>query len=189
MGLRKSLGVFCGGREAPGFSECWMGFQWVGQAERWREVVRVYWAALVGGRGEVFLSMGSPQRKPTSLPERRSGEPNELCAAESRKEVGGVEVWSRGRLAEVDAAYSTSALKLPQGMERNLPDGLAVFSCKTSPQRRLRSSNALERVNQECQRFTRVASILAHEASLLRLSAALFAEISDHWETGKLTSR
>jgi hypothetical protein len=93
-------------------------------------------------RGEVFLSMGSPEGKPTSLPERRSGEPNELCVDESRKGVGGVEVWSRGRLAEVDAAYSTSAPKLPQGIERNLLDGLTVFSCKTSPQRRLRS-NAL----------------------------------------------
>ncbi|MEI8109300.1 MAG: hypothetical protein WCI46_15915 [Verrucomicrobiota bacterium] len=86
--------------------------------------------------------MGSPQRKPTSLPERRSGEPNDLCAAESRKEVGGVEVWPRGRLVEVAAAYFTSAPKLPHRMERTLPDGLTVFPFKTSPQRRLRS-NAL----------------------------------------------
>jgi transposase-like protein len=49
----------------------------------------------------------------------------------------------------------------------------------------LRTSNALERVNQELARRTRVARLFPNEASLLRLVTALLAEWSDEWETGK----
>lgn len=90
------------------------------------------------------------------------------------------------RLAEVVASYSKSAPKLADWMETNLPFGFTVFALKTSHQRRLRTSNAIERVNQELKRRTRVASIFPNEASLLRLSSALLAEISDDWEVGKI---
>ena len=53
-------------------------------------------------------------------------------------------------------------------------------------QRRLRTSNAIERVNQELKRRTRVAYIFPNESSLLRLCSALLAEISDDWESGKI---
>jgi transposase-like protein len=52
-------------------------------------------------------------------------------------------------------------------------------------QGRLRTSNALERVNQELKRRTRVASLFPNEASLLRLVSALLYEISDEGITGK----
>ena len=50
----------------------------------------------------------------------------------------------------------------------------------------MRTSNALERVNQELKRRTRVARIFPNEQSLLRLISAFLAETSDDWETGKL---
>ena len=53
-------------------------------------------------------------------------------------------------------------------------------------QKKLRTSNALERVNQELKRRTRVARLFPNEASLLRLVTALLAEISDDWEAGKI---
>ena len=48
------------------------------------------------------------------------------------------------------------------------------------------TSNALERVNQESKRRTRVARLFSHEASLLRLVTALLAETSEEWESGKI---
>ena len=90
------------------------------------------------------------------------------------------------RLAEVVADYSKSAPKLAAWMEHNLPEGFTVFSFPTAHQRRLRTSNAIERVNQELKRRTRVASIFPNESSLLRLVSALLAEISDDWESGKI---
>ena len=53
-------------------------------------------------------------------------------------------------------------------------------------QKKLRTSNALERVNQELKRRTRVARMFPNEASLLRLVTALLAETSEEWETGKI---
>jgi len=90
------------------------------------------------------------------------------------------------RLKEVVAAYSATAPKLAAWMEANLPQGFTIFALPLAHQRRLRTSNALERVNMEIKRRTRVAGLFPNEASLLRLVSALLAEISDEWETGKV---
>jgi transposase-like protein len=89
------------------------------------------------------------------------------------------------RLAELLAAYSASAPRLSSWMETAIPEGFTVFALPPTHQRRLRTSNALERVNQEIKRRTRVASIFPNEASLLRLVSALLAETSDDWESSK----
>jgi transposase-like protein len=89
------------------------------------------------------------------------------------------------RLKEIVATYADSAPKLAAWMEENLPQGFAIFSLPPAQQRRLRTTNALERVNMELKRRTRVAGLFPNEASLLRLVTALLAEYSDEWETGK----
>lgn len=90
------------------------------------------------------------------------------------------------RLKEIVALYAKSAPKLVAWLEANLPQGFTVFTLPTSHQKRLRTSNALERVNQELKRRTRVARVFPNEASLLRLITALLCEYSDEWETGKI---
>ena len=50
----------------------------------------------------------------------------------------------------------------------------------------MRTSNAIERVNMELKRRTRVARIFSNEASLLRLTSALLREIDEDLETGKI---
>jgi putative transposase len=88
-------------------------------------------------------------------------------------------------LKETVAAYAATAPKLAAWMEENLPQGFAVFALPPGHQRRLRTTNALERVNMELKRRTRVAGLFPNDASLLRLVSALLAEYSDEWETGK----
>jgi transposase-like protein len=90
------------------------------------------------------------------------------------------------RLKEVAAHYAATAPKLAAWLEENLPQGLTVFSLPAPHQRRMRTSNALERVNQELRRRTRVAGLFPNEASLLRLVTALLAETSQEWETAKI---
>jgi len=90
------------------------------------------------------------------------------------------------RLKESIATYARTAPKLAAWMEENLPQGFAIFAFPASHQRRLRTTNALERVNMEIKRRTRVAGLFPNEASLLRLVSALLAEQSDEWETGKI---
>lgn len=93
---------------------------------------------------------------------------------------------AQNRLKEVVATYATAAPKLAAWMEENLPQGFTAFAFPAAHRRRLRTSNPLERVNQELKRRTRVASVFPNEASLLRLVSALLAETSDDWESGKI---
>ena len=90
------------------------------------------------------------------------------------------------RLQEIVTTYASSAPKLAAWLEENLPQGFTVFALPAAHQRRLRTSNALERVNQELARRTRVARLFPNETSLLRLITALLVEMSEEWETGKI---
>ena len=90
------------------------------------------------------------------------------------------------RLAKLVEKYRRPAPKLAEWMEANVPDGLAVFVLPEPHRRRLRTTNALERLNRELHRRTRVATLFPNEASLLRLVSAMAAEISEEWETGRI---
>jgi putative transposase len=89
-------------------------------------------------------------------------------------------------LAQLVKKYANNAPDLSVWMEANVPEGLTVFELPATHQRRLRTTNALERLNQEIKRRTRVATLFPNEASLLRLVSAILSETSDDWETGKV---
>ena len=82
-------------------------------------------------------------------------------------------------LAQLVKKYESSAPDLSAWMEANLPEGLTVFELPSSHWRRLRTTNMLERLNQEIKRRTRVATLFPNEASLLRLVSAVLSETSE----------
>jgi transposase-like protein len=49
----------------------------------------------------------------------------------------------------------------------------------------MKSTNMLERLNEELRRRSRVVRIFPNQASCLRLAAALCQETSETWETGR----
>ena len=79
--------------------------------------------------------------------------------------------------------YQATAPKLATWAEEALPEGFTVFSLPVSHRRRLRTTNLIERVNQEVKRRTRVARLFPNEASCLRLVSAVLMEIADDWQT------
>lgn len=89
-------------------------------------------------------------------------------------------------LAQTVHQYAKSASKLATWLETAIPEGLTVLAFPTSHQQRLRTSNGLERLNQEIRRRTRVVGVFPNEASCLRLVTALAMETSDEWEAGKV---
>jgi putative transposase len=93
---------------------------------------------------------------------------------------------AEARLKEVVLKYTQSASKLAGWLEENAAQSLTVFNFPAAHRRLIRTTNSLERVNQEVARRTRVARIFPNEASLLRLSSALLMEISEEWEGGKV---
>ena len=81
--------------------------------------------------------------------------------------------------------YARSAPRLAGWLEENLPEGLTVFSFPTSHRRLLRTTNGLERLNQEIRRRTRVVGIFPNPAACLRLVSAVTMELSDDWFSGR----
>ena len=88
-------------------------------------------------------------------------------------------------LGETVQRYRSVAPKLAVWMEENLMEGLMVYAFPEEHRRLLRTTNGLERLNQEIRRRTRVARLFPNEASCLRLITAVVMEISEEWETGK----
>ena len=85
--------------------------------------------------------------------------------------------------------YAPLAPKLADWMEVNLPEGFTVFAFPRAHQRRLRTSNYLERLSQEIKRRTRIVRVFPNEQSCLRLVSAILMEFSEEWEYGKIYLR
>jgi len=88
-------------------------------------------------------------------------------------------------LADTIQKYEKAAPRLSQWMEQNVPEGLTVFSFPPKHQRRIRTTNMLERLSWEIKRRTRVVTIFPNEASCLRLISAYLMEKSEEWQTGR----
>jgi len=81
--------------------------------------------------------------------------------------------------------YTQTAPQLSSWMEKNIPESLTVFNVPESQRKNLRTSNLLERVNQEIKRRTKVVRIFPNPESCLRLVSALLMEKSDEWQSSK----
>ena len=85
--------------------------------------------------------------------------------------------------------YALLAPKLADWMEVNIPEGFTVFSFPRAHQRRLRTSNYLERLSQGIKLRTRIVRVFPNEQSCLRLVSAILMEIGEEWEYGRLYLR
>jgi putative transposase len=85
-------------------------------------------------------------------------------------------------LTDLIASYRDTAPKLTEWLEKNVPEGLAVFLLPEHHRRRMRTSNPMERaVQQELKRRTIKIRVFPNEASLERLVSAVLVEIDDKW--------
>lgn len=91
---------------------------------------------------------------------------------------------AQSALDEAVAKYASTAPKLANWMEENLPEGFTVFNLAEPLRKRLRTSNMCESLNSSIKRRTRVVGLFPNEASLQRLVTAVIMEISEGWETG-----
>jgi len=89
-------------------------------------------------------------------------------------------------LTRIVQKYAQSAPNLADWLEKNIPEGLTVFSLPAAHRRRLRTANGLERLSREVKRRTRVVSIFPNEAACLRLISAVLMEIHEEWHTDRM---
>jgi putative transposase len=96
------------------------------------------------------------------------------------------QVEAKGLIDDAVTKYESTEPKLAAWTAENLFESLAVLQIPVAHRKRLRTSNAVERLNREIKRRTKVASIFPNTESLLRLVTALAIEVSDEWETGRI---
>ena len=70
-------------------------------------------------------------------------------------------------------------------MEEHIEECLTCLAFPESHRRRIRTTNGLERLNQEIKRRTRVVRIFPNRESCLRLVTALAVEVSEERVTGR----
>src|SRR5258708_35135485 len=70
-------------------------------------------------------------------------------------------------------------------LEAGFDDATAVLALPEPYRRRLRTSNAMERLNEEVRRRERVIRIFPNRASALRLLGAVLLEQDEQWTSGK----
>ncbi len=74
--------------------------------------------------------------------------------------------------------------KLCDWVEENIEETLTFFRLPPAHHKHMRSSNLLERFNEELRRRTYVVRVFPNEASTLRLIRALAAEQHEEWQEG-----
>jgi putative transposase len=89
-------------------------------------------------------------------------------------------------LSKTVQKYAQNVPTLANWLEKNVPEGLTVFSFPASHRRRLRTANGLERLSREIKRRTRVVSIFPNEDACLRLISAVLMEIDEAWQTDRI---
>jgi len=75
--------------------------------------------------------------------------------------------------------------KVAEHIEEHMEECLSCLAFPESHRRRIRTTNGLERLNQEIKRRTRVVRIFPNPEACLRLVTALAVEQSEEWVTGR----
>jgi putative transposase len=101
-------------------------------------------------------------------------------------------IFAAGRAAPARAAARACAAewhdshpRVATALEDDLEECLACYAVPAAHRVRLRTTNGLERFNQELKRRTRVVRIFPNRAALLRLVTALAMEQSEEWVSGR----
>jgi len=88
---------------------------------------------------------------------------------------------ARRQLDEFSKRFEKTAPKAVECLEAAFEDAMAVMALPEKYRRRLKSTNMVERLNEEVRRRERVIRIFPNDESALRLIGALLAEKNEEW--------
>ena len=86
---------------------------------------------------------------------------------------------------QIIETYEAKAPKMTGLLDEAFDDITAVLALPLKYRKRLRTTNGVERLNQEIRRRERVIRIFPNEASVIRLMGALLMEQDEKWQTGR----
>jgi putative transposase len=90
---------------------------------------------------------------------------------------------ARAEVKRVVAGFSRSQSQFAAWLEEHVEECFVCYSAPDRWRRKLRTTNGLERLNQEIKRRTRVCRMFPNEASCLRLVTAIVQEVHEDWVT------
>ena len=90
-----------------------------------------------------------------------------------------------GLTSELAARWRGSHPRVAEHLEEHIEECLSCLAFPDSHRRRVRTTNGLERLNQEIKRRTKVVRIFPNKEACLRLVSALAVEHSEEWVTGR----
>ncbi|MBU4445286.1 IS256 family transposase [bacterium] len=93
---------------------------------------------------------------------------------------------SNRRVKETILRFQKEAPAFTSWLEDNIDECLTFKMFPVNHWRRIRTTNMIERVNQEIKRRTRVVRLFPNEASCERLISAVLVELHEEWLTGKI---
>ncbi len=103
------------------------------------------------------------------------------------------EIWNSRTLEQAQERKEAFVLKwhereskLAAWAQDNLDEGFTCFLFPKEIRKKIRTSNCMERTNQEIKRRTKVVRLFPDERSCLRLVTAVLVEIHDEWSTDKI---
>jgi putative transposase len=92
---------------------------------------------------------------------------------------------AKTRIEKTIEQYKDKAPRFVEWLEENFEEGLAFYKFPREHWRKIRTSNGLERINQEIKRRTSIARLFPNEESCKRLITAILVEIHEDWISGK----
>src|SRR3989338_7139353 len=81
--------------------------------------------------------------------------------------------------------YRIRASEFAKWLDENIEEGFTIYQFPKEHQKKLRTSNGIERMNREIKRRTRVAILFPNKESALRLVTGVLVEIHEDWVKGK----
>ena len=92
---------------------------------------------------------------------------------------------AKARKQHMLETYEETAPKAMELLDEAFDDVTAVYALPQPYRRRLRTTNGIERLNEELRRRERVIRIFPNDQSLIRLMGAVLMEIHEKWMNGK----
>lgn len=81
--------------------------------------------------------------------------------------------------------YQKRAPEFAKWLETTIEEGFTIYQFPKEHQKKIRTTNGMERVNREIKRRTRVAVLFPNKESALRLVTGVIIEIHEDWLTGR----
>jgi len=188
LGYREILGLQLGDSESE---RSWMGFfTWLkGRGLSGVDLVvsdhhgglvnaiQVQFQGATGQRCQTHLSANVADVTPKALQEEVHGRAHAIFDAPDP-------ATARTLLARFIADFEQTAPAAVATLERGFEDATAILALPTPYRKRLRTTNGVERLNEEIRRRERVIRIFPNRDSVIRLLGAFLLEQDEAWTTG-----